>query len=59
MVSGDRQVAVGERGPFATLLADFARHFERVDVLCPRPPRAPTVTTIGGNVHLHPAPVGR
>lgn len=59
MVSGDRQVAVGERGPFATLLDEFARHFERVDVLCPRPPKPPTVASIGGNVHLHPSPVGR
>lgn len=59
MVSGDRQVAVGERGPFATLLHEFARHFERIDVLCPRPPKPATVSVFEGNVHLHPAPVGR
>lgn len=59
MVSGDRQVAIGERGPFATLLTDFAQAFERIDVLCPRPPRPPTVATFAGNVHLHTAPVGR
>lgn len=59
MVSGDRQVAIGERGPFATLLHEFARHFERIDVLCPRPTKPATVTVVEGNVHLHPAPVGR
>ncbi|MCY2958610.1 MAG: glycosyltransferase family 4 protein [Planctomycetota bacterium] len=59
MVSGDRQLAIGERGPFATLLTEFARQFERIDVLSPRPPRAPTTATFEGNVHLHPAPVGR
>lgn len=59
MVSGDRQVAVGERGPFAVLLDDFARHFERVDVLCPRPPKPQTVRAYAPNVHVHAAPVGR
>ncbi len=59
MVSGDRQVAVGERGPFATLLQEFARHFERIDVLCPRPPRAQSVAVFADTVHLHAAPVGR
>ncbi len=59
MVSGDRQVAIGERGPFTTLLGEFARHFERIDVLCPRPPRPPTVSVIEGHVHFHTAPVGR
>ncbi len=59
MVSGDRQVAIGERGPFTTLLGEFARHFERIDVLCPRPPRPPTVSVIEGHVYFHTAPVGR
>lgn len=59
MVSGDRQVAIGERGPFATLLHEFARHFERIDVLCPRPPKPATVAVVEGHVHLHAAPVGR
>jgi glycosyltransferase involved in cell wall biosynthesis len=59
MVSGDRQVAIGERGPFTTLLTAFAQHFERIDVLCPRPPRPPTVSVIAGHVHFHTAPVGR
>lgn len=59
MVSGDRQVAVGERGPFHSMQREFSRYFERVDVLCPRPPGAVTVRTIHDNVYFHPADVGR
>ena len=46
MVSGDRQVAIGERGPLFAMQRDFSRHFERVDVLCPRPPGRVVVRTI-------------
>ena len=59
MVSGDRQVVVGEHGPFYPMQEVFSRHFERIDVLVPRPDRPATVTTIHDNVHFHPAPVGR
>ena len=33
MLSGDEQVAAGERCPFHALLSEFRRHFEGVDVL--------------------------
>jgi glycosyltransferase involved in cell wall biosynthesis len=59
MVSGDRQVTIGERGPFHSMQEVFSTFFERIDVLCPRPPREPRVTTIHGNVHFHPASCGR
>ena len=55
MVSGDRQVVLGEQGPFFSMQREFSRHFERIDVLCPRPPRKPTVTTIHERVHFHPS----
>ena len=45
MVSGDRQVAIGERGPFHAMQRIFSRHFERIDVLCPRPDRPVSVRT--------------
>lgn len=57
MVSGDRQVVLGEKGPFFSMQREFSRHFERIDVLCPRPPRKPSVTTIHERVHFHPAEV--
>ena len=59
MVSGDRQVAVGRRGPFHAMQAEFSKHFERVDVLCPQPGEPVTVRTIHDNVHFHPADTGR
>jgi len=59
MVSGDRQVAVGEGGPFAAMQREFSRHFERIDVLCPRPDKPVTVREIYERVHLHPADCGR
>lgn len=59
MVSGDRQVAIGERGPFWSMQRHFSTFFERVDVLVPVQEREPTVLTIHDNVHFHPAQVGR
>lgn len=59
MVSGDRQTTVGEIGPFHFMQAEFSKHFERIDVLCPRPDKPVTVTAIHGNVHFHPADCGR
>jgi glycosyltransferase involved in cell wall biosynthesis len=59
MVSGDRQVAVGERGPFHALHKEFSRYFERIDVICPRPPGEVKVRTLFERVHLHPADCGR
>ena len=55
MVSGDRQVTVGERGPFHSMQREFSRYFERIDVICPRPPRGGDgATVIHDNVHFHP-----
>lgn len=59
MLSGDRQVAIGEQGPFHAMQREFSRYFERIDVLCPRPSKPPTVTTIWERVHFHPATCSR
>ena len=59
MVSGDRQVSIGEKGPFHSMQREFSRYFERVDVICPRPPGEVTVQSIHDNVFLHPARCGR
>ena len=59
MVSGDRQVAVGERGPFWSMLRHFSTFFERVDVLVPSQPGEVTTRRVHDNVHLHPATVKR
>lgn len=59
MVSGDRQTPVGEIGPFHVMQEEFSKHFERIDVLCPRPPKPQTVSVIHDNVFFHPASCGR
>lgn len=59
MLSGDRQVSIGERGPFHAMQREFSRHFERIDVLCPRPDKPVSVRTIYERVHFHPASCGR
>ncbi len=57
MVSGDRQIVVGEKGPFYSMQAEFSRYFDRVDVICPKPNRPIQVSQIHGNVYFHPADV--
>ncbi len=57
MISGDRQIVVGERGPFYSMQAEFSRYFDRIDVIVPRPDGPVKVTQIHGNVHFHPAGV--
>ncbi|MBI5434495.1 MAG: glycosyltransferase family 4 protein [Planctomycetes bacterium] len=59
MLSGDRQVSIGEQGPFHAMQREFSRWFERIDVLCPKPPKPPTVSTIWERVHFHPSPSSR
>lgn len=59
MISGDRQVVVGDGGPFHALLRGFSSHFERIDVITPMPSKPVTVTNVFDTVHLHPAPVAR
>jgi hypothetical protein len=52
MVSADRSVVAGEKGPFHYMLESFSRHWDRVDVIGMRPARREQ-TTVFGNVHLH------
>jgi glycosyltransferase involved in cell wall biosynthesis len=58
MVSADRAVAAGEKGPFHYMLEAFCRHWDRVDVIGLRPARH-ALESVFGNVHLHYARGGR
>ncbi|MBL4771612.1 MAG: glycosyltransferase family 4 protein [Planctomycetes bacterium] len=57
MISGDRQIVIGEKGPFYSMQAEFSRYFDRIDVICPQPSGPIKVEKIHGNVHFHPADV--
>ncbi len=52
MVSADRSVVAGEKGPFFYMLEAFARHWARVDVIGMRPARVVSTQPFP-NVHLH------
>jgi len=58
MVSADRSVVAGERGPFHYMLESFSRHWERVDVIGTRPARVEQ-SLVFGNVHLHHPTTGK
>jgi glycosyltransferase involved in cell wall biosynthesis len=59
MLSGDRDTVVGKRGPFYYMQEVFSRHWDRIDVLAPKPAGAVTVKEIHGKVHFHPSTAGR
>ncbi|RKY20786.1 MAG: hypothetical protein DRQ55_06510 [Planctomycetota bacterium] len=58
MVSADRAVVAGERGPFYYMLESFHRHWDRVDVIGRRPTKIES-TQVFGNVHLHHPTTGK
>lgn len=58
MLSGDRSLAAGERGPFHAMLKEFSGYWDRIDIICPKVP-ARRVETVHGNVWVHSSPLGR
>lgn len=58
MVSADRWVVAGDKGPFHYMLERFSRHWDRVDVIGTRPERVER-TEVFGNVHLHHPTTGK
>jgi glycosyltransferase involved in cell wall biosynthesis len=58
MVSADRSVVAGERGPFYYMLESFSKHWERVDVIGTRPDQV-ELQEVFGNVHLHHPSTGK
>ena len=55
MLSGDATVAQGYEGAFSQMLGRFCKHWDRIDILCPRAPSA-SERVIYGNVYVHPSP---
>lgn len=58
MLSGDRDVAAGRRGPFYYTLEGLSREFDRIDVLTPNVRQAQP-HTVHRVVHVHPSTGGR
>lgn len=58
MLSGDRDVAAGRRGPFYYTLEGLSREFDRIDVLTPNVSNG-SPRTLHQRAHVHPSPGGR
>jgi len=59
MISGDRTVSSGKKGAFYYTLEELAKHFERIDVICPKGTThysLPTTHFSFTNVHFHSSP---
>jgi len=54
MITGDRALAQGKKGPFYYTLEEFSKHWERIDVICPKvKSHKPELKNIFNNVFVH------
>ena len=51
MITGDRALAQGRKGPFYYMLEEFSRHWDRIDIICPRTKQK--VFNVHKNVYIH------
>jgi glycosyltransferase involved in cell wall biosynthesis len=56
MITGDRALASGKQGAFFNTLQELRKHFDRIDVICPRVAVHRYDMTVLGNVFVHPSP---
>jgi len=54
MITGDRALAQGKKGPFYYTLEEFSKYWERIDVICPKIQNSELKTqNLFGNVFIH------
>ena len=58
MVSGDRSILEGKRGAFWYTLEEFSKHWDRIDIICPKPKGSIHTEKPAENVHFHPSKRG-
>jgi len=65
MITGDRSLAEGKHGAFYNTLEEFYKHWDRVDIICPKVVRSSISNRssevepqrpLFGNVFIHPSP---
>jgi len=67
MITGDRALASGKKGAFYNTLEEFHKHWDRIDIICPRIGKFKNgksmengnwkmINNIFGNVFIHPSP---
>ena len=62
MISGDRSILQGKKGAFWYTLEELSKHWERIDVICPRPAGVESgkwkEESVFSNVFFHPSSSG-
>lgn len=59
MITGDRALAQGRKGPFYYMLQEFSKYWERIDIICPRVEadkrgsKCGLTQKVHGNVFIH------
>ncbi|MBU1036980.1 glycosyltransferase [Patescibacteria group bacterium] len=53
MISGDRNLIYGQKGPFYYFLKEFSRYWERIDIICPKAATEDQELEFFNNVYLH------
>ena len=51
MITGDRALAQGKKGPFYYMLEEFSKHWDRIDIICPKTEQK--IDKIHNNVFIH------
>ncbi len=53
MITGDRALAQGRKGPFYYMLEEFSKYWERIDIICPKTQQQ--FFNVHKNVYIHSA----
>ncbi|HXK37057.1 MAG TPA: glycosyltransferase family 4 protein [Candidatus Paceibacterota bacterium] len=56
MISGDRSLAAGKHGAFFNTIEGLHKHFDRIDIICPKIAVHRYNMQMFGNVFIHPSP---
>jgi len=54
MITGDRALAQGKKGPFYYMLEEFSKHWKRIDIICPKTNQK--ISKVHKNVFIHSSP---
>jgi len=57
MITGDRALAQGKKGPFYYTLEEFSKYWEKIDIVCPRVQNSKfKIQNLFNNVFIHSSP---
>lgn len=58
IISGDRTLATEKRGAVFNTMEEYHKHWERIDIICPKAESgsSPLIEELFQNIHVHPSP---